>query len=113
MINITVSSDFSIRARKLTTCVAIRDLLSFGAKLERWSQLENIISRTLNCDQSKQSVILRLVQSIRKNLAAFEEFDSNRFDFILEQLELMCKEPNGRRYSGKTMMIATSLYLNN
>lgn len=111
VVRISISSDFSVIAyHKNTKVSSIRCLLGYQCKLERFSQLENIISRSkhypLDLYQETEHHVNRLKES-------FELLDFQDADFLLEQLQLKVIPPNGRRYSAKTMVNAVYLFLKN
>lgn len=108
--NITNTNEFYVTAHRRHTKVSLRDLLGFQFKLQRWSQIENIISRTRNQALSSSSETEYLVERLRDD-CCFEEDCCDSIDFMLEQLLLIIKNSKGRRYSSKCMMIALSLFL--
>lgn len=82
-------------------------------KLERWSQLENIISRYSGCvpDKESQDLLdqaLLLLKEVGKNLSGPEKIT---FTFLTEQLTLFSSSPNRRRYSSDCIVAAYCLYI--
>ena len=99
----------AVSAFHYTTRVSITDLLGFQYKLERWSQLENIINRVKNSSVSVASEVKDFVLRIED---VDDTDQSENLSFLLEQLPLMVTPSHGRRYSSRTMNVAMNLYLN-
>lgn len=111
--SIAVNSDYGVIAMRSNTRIDIRDLLGFRWKLERWSQLEAIITRTRLHELSYTAEISCVVDSLRQKLDSCDIDDDKRLriSFLLEQFELLETSKNSRRYSSETMKSATSLFL--
>ena len=108
-ISIRIESRMAVSAFHYTTRVSITDLLGFQYKLERWSQLENIINRVKNSSVSVASEVKDFVLRIED---VDDTDQSENLSFLLEQLSLMVTPSHGRRYSSRTMNVAMNLYLN-
>jgi len=106
---VNVHSSLSIEANKLNTKIKIIDLLGFNKKLSRWSQLNEVLNRCKNFELEPQEKIKYYVEKIASvNDVRADDF---KLDFLLEQLELFFKSPNGRRYSYVTLMNAVKIFL--
>lgn len=107
--SVHVSSNFHVTAFHRQTKVPLRDLLGFQCKLQRWSQLENIIARTRHYELSGTSEIEHFTAKFHE--CSLDDTCSEAVSFILEQLSLVTVEPKGRRYSATCMMIAFEFFL--
>ena len=74
--SVTIKSDFSVFAFHRNTDVYLRDLLGFQCKLERWSQLDNIINRV----KQQELDIIKEATAALEYLR--ELLDSSEFNFF-------------------------------
>ena len=100
--SVNINPDFSVTAWRNNTKVSIRHLLGFQWKLERWSQLENIISSVSNFPLDLSSE-LQSVNKIKQRLLS-DNIDITKCKFLFEQFLLKSVKPKGRRYSAQSMV---------
>ena len=107
--SVRITSNLGVRGYHCNTKVSVKDVLGLQCKLERWSQLDNVINMVKNGELSLPSEIKEVVKMLEKCL---DHCDNENLWFLLEQLHLLATSNHGRRYSSKTMNTAISLYLN-
>ncbi len=112
MSSVVVTKNFNVTAFQQNTAVQCGDLLGFQYRLQKWSQLHAILNRTKNQDLDVNSEIGKTVNRLRETV--FNSAHSlEKFEFLFEQLELLCTKPIGRRYSAQTTMRSLQLFLCN
>ena len=105
---IKVSSDFSITAKKSNSCITIlRTMLGFQHRLERWSQLDNVMSFLKNYDCDFITQFSSFIETI--NITDLNE----ETKILLDLVKLAETEPNGRRYNASIIMKSLTLYVSN
>lgn len=109
MYSVRITLDLGVSGYHYNTQVSVRDLLGFQCKLERWSQLENVINRIKNGTLGLSTEIKEIVKILERIL---DYCDNDTMWFLLEQLLLQTTSSHRRRYSAKAMNTAISLYLN-
>ena len=105
---IKINSDLSIVAKRLFQDVnPPNNLLGFQRKIQRWSQLENII----NIVQHFELDFIYQVARLRETFNESEECLTSVLDIHVDMIELVNLEPNGRRYNSSLMIVALKIYM--
>jgi len=109
--SITVDDDFSVSAFHKNTKVHLRDLLGCQCHLSRWTQLSAITVRTLSAPLDIRQEILALCNEGEELLQDCEDEEEEKLRFLLDQLSLSQRAPQGRRYSIRAWYIGIRLFL--
>lgn len=82
------------------------------SKLERWSQLENILSHFSMSHDDNEDINMLFEKAIclLEKVSQSGENDSRCLDFFIEQLKLSKVTPSRRRYSSQSVVFAFCLY---
>jgi hypothetical protein len=110
--SVRINSNITVSGYHCTSPVSIKDILGFQYRLERWSQLEDIMLRVKHCELSFSTEVRQIVKELEQSVEVEEGENDGNVWFILEQLLLQSTSSHGRRYSARTMNAAISLYLN-
>jgi len=103
--SIAITREFNVKAKVSATKVSTRHILGFQHKLERWSQLGEVINCVKQATPSEKEEMASLLLRLKKYCK-----DESR-EFLLQQLELSSTQPTGRRYSPHTILHATRLFM--
>ncbi len=103
--SIAITREFNVKAKVSATTVSTRHILGFQHKLERWSQLGEVINCIKQATPSEKEEMASLLLRLKKYCK-----DETR-EFLLQQLELSTTQPTGRRYSPQTILHATRLFM--
>jgi hypothetical protein len=109
--SVTINADFTINAFHRNTKVQLRDLLGHQCHLSRWSQLSAITARTLASPLDIRQEILALCREGEELLQNYKDEDNEKLHFLLDQLSLSLRAPQGRRYSIRAWYISIRLFL--
>ena len=105
---IKISSDFSVTSKRFLEKVNIPiNLLGFQRRLERWSQLENIISFVKNYETS----YVNQIRSLREQAQILNDSKNSSTSILLDLIDLSESEPKGRRYNADITLVSLKLYL--
>ena len=111
--SVQITNEFSVSCYKGNTSVPVREYLGFVVKIERYSQLNSIISKLEDFEVDLPSKLKNMGEQLSL-LASNDEMDDEQkiqLQFLAEQLQLQSQSANNRRYSAFTVNIAISAYL--
>ena len=107
--SISIHSNFSIVAMVGKSKVSIRDILGYQHKLQRWSQLDNIIARLRNSDIDP---ILALSDTLADTARSLKNYVTDeKINFLLDQIIMLHISPNGRRHTIQIIIQAIRFFL--
>ena len=107
--SIHIRRDFHVTCYKGNTLVPVREQLRFAANLEKYSQLNNILSKMVDLAEELKSMSERIGKLAMEEDLEYEQ--NIQLEFLKDQLYLQSQAPNNRRYNPSTMNIAISSYL--
>ena len=106
---VIVHPNFTISCYAHNTKVGVRDLLGFQCKLEKWSQLEAVISRSKVSQVDLKEEIAHGSKILRLHVDNSSEV-SEKIDFLLNQMEILGQSSRGRTYTTHQVLLAARLY---
>ena len=96
-------TDVMVTCFSFNNKVSVRDLLGFSAKLERYSQLDSIITRMGSAKADLITELLNFGKFINEISEESDNFVKIRVLCLCEQLELIKSLKHSERYSGYLM----------
>lgn len=106
---VIVHPNFSVSCFSYNTKVNVRDLLGYQCKLEKWSQLEAIISRTKSSPVNLTTELAHHSKLLRYHADNNSEI-TDKIDFLLNQLEIQGNPSRGKSYTTHQVLLAARLY---
>ena len=110
----TIFSNSSILCYCGSTKVSCNDLINgFNYKIERYSQIPNILERVMKSAHNIKDECQQAVRNINNIVesAEIDEDERSKIKFLTDQLFLQSRNANGLRYEASMMKTAISLFL--
>ena len=101
LFSIIIYEDFKVACYQEDRKITVQDIVAgFSAKLERYSQLDNIILRLRKYSPNIHDVMKSYGCKLQELLSTVEidDNDMHRVQFLLEQLNIQNAKPCGNRY---------------
>lgn len=108
--SVIIDQRCSVSSFRQNTPVACRDLLGFQCHIQKWSQLEAVIHRVKQSPLNATKEVKAAVAALKNSLELWET-PNDKYNFVIDQLDLLSCDPCGRRYNSETTLIALNMYL--
>ena len=114
--SIRIYSDFSTKAIRSNTKIDINHLNGIAQRVNRWSQIEEIINRCKHQKVKLQDEINSFVSKIRQTIHTNayadtkHDIDFQRLEFIIDQLHHF-DNVKAKKYSASVIKVSTELLL--
>lgn len=109
--SIVVYHDFNVECFSFNNKVSVRELLGFSAKLEKYAQLDSIITKMCCAKADLKSEVSNFSKFINEISEDSGTENSAKVRFLCEQLQLIESKKHGERYSGFLMKESINIFL--
>lgn len=109
-VTVIIDSSFCAKVKHFNTSVDVRRLLGFQCHLERWSQIEPIVKQACSTDLSLSDEVKVMSKQIQDIMSEENTEENSKISFLLDNINLLLIQPNGRRYTVNEMLTASEFY---
>ena len=111
-VSVVIYRDFNVICFSFNSKVAVRDILGFSAKLQKYTELDAIILRLNNSKVDLKAEVSNFVKFLIEICDTVDNTEKLvKIRFLCEQLKLTLSKKHGERYTGYIMKESMNLFL--